>query len=197
MLSIIRRHSCRSLVSNRPNAIPPTTRTQAITSQPNQPSNAHKQELVAKLLKAKEASGKSFTDIANEIGCTNIYTAALFHNQHQLKSGKTEELLVAAVPALKEDGLIDEMKKAPWRRVDPDILQEPALYRFYEFLIHNGDSIKALINEECGDGIMSAIDIYSSLDTVVGKAGEKRIVVKLNGKFLPFVEGLTENDTSR
>lgn len=44
---------------------------------------------------------------------------------------------------------------------------------------------------------MSAIDIYSSITTVDGKAGEKRIVLTLNGKFLPYVEGLSEMDNSR
>jgi cyanate lyase len=181
----------------RPSLARTLTRSQAVASQPHEPSHAHKEQLVNRLLKAKQASGKSFTEIATEIGCTNLYTTALFYNQHQLKAGRTEELLIAAVPALKEDGLIEEMKKAPWRRFDPDVLQEPSLYRFYEFLCHNGEAIKALINEECGDGIMSAIDIYSSVDTVLGKAGEKRVVLRLNGKFLPFVEGLEENDTSR
>ena len=175
-----------------------TTRIRA--AQPSLPGDSNKQDLVRRLLHAKEKSGKTFSQIASEILCTNLYTAALFYNQHQLKPGgpgtKTEELLIAAVPALKEDGLIEEMKKAPWRRFDPTILQEPALYQFYEFITHNGEAIKAIINEEGGDGIMSAIDIYSSIETVQGKAGEKRIVLKLNGKFLPYVEGLVEMDTS-
>ena len=192
-----------SPLNNRGHQLPSSNRLKRVTSriqavvasQPGPPSNSDKANLVNRLLRAKEASGKSFTEIAKEIHCTNLYTAALFYNQHQLKPGKTEELLIAAVPELKDD--IEEMKKAPWRRFDPEILQEPALYRFAEFLSHNGEAIKALINEECGDGIMSAIDIYSSVDTVIGKAGEKRVVLKLNGKFLPFVEGLAENDTSQ
>ncbi len=71
-------------------------------------------------MNAKEASGKSFGDIAREIGCTNLYTAALFYNQQQLKSGATENALIKAVPQLLEDqGLVDEMKKAPSRRQAP------------------------------------------------------------------------------
>lgn len=83
-------------------------------AEPSRPFDENKQELVSRMLKAKEKSGKTFTQIAAEIHCTNLYTAALFHNQHQLKAGKTEELLLASVPGLKKDGLIDEMKKAPW-----------------------------------------------------------------------------------
>ena len=81
-------------------------------------------------------------------------------------------------------------------RFDPDLIQDPTVYRFYEAIMHNGEAIKALINgmcsgaggilrravslrccsndlfaceEECGDGIMSAIDMYATVDTVVGK----------------------------
>ena len=54
-------------------------------------------------------------------------------------------------------------------RFDADLIQEPTVYRLYEAVMHNGEAIKALVNEECGDGIMSAIDVYASMDTVVGK----------------------------
>lgn len=46
--------------------------------------SAGKKELVFKLLEAKKASGKTFTEIAKEMGLTNMYTAQLFHNQVRL-----------------------------------------------------------------------------------------------------------------
>ena len=49
-------------------------------------------------------------------------------------------------------------------------------------------AIKTLINEQCGDGIMSAIDFFMDVGTTTGKLGEKRVVITLNGKFLPFIE---------
>ena len=60
--------------------------------------------------------------------------------------------------------------------------QEPALYRLYEALNHNGHSLKALINEKFGDGIMSAIDFYMSVDKMTGLQGEDRVVITMNGR---------------
>ena len=82
-------------------------------------------------------------------------------------------------------------------RFDPDVIQDPTVYRFYEAIMHNGEILKSIINgkgwqdtslgfessdisppplslhskhaEECGDGIMSAIDMYTTVDTVSGK----------------------------
>ncbi len=66
------------------------------------------------LLHAKEKSGKTFSQIGRECGLTNLYTAAMFYNQQQLKPA-TADALARAVPALSP-GLVDEMQKAPARR---------------------------------------------------------------------------------
>lgn len=54
--------------------------------------------------------------------------------------------------------------------------------------MHYGEAIKHIINEEAGDGIMSAIDFFLSVGTVKGKLGETRVVITFNGKFLPHIE---------
>jgi len=154
-----------------------------------------KDEHVARLLAAKEKSSKSFTQIAKELGVTNIYAAQLFYNQAQLKA-ETVAKLQAAVPALTADDIL-AMQVVPNRRFDKDLIQEPSIYRLYEAIMHGGTAIKALINEECGDGIMSAIDYYVNFETVVGKSGEKRIVISMNGKYLPFVVQNLEDDVTR
>jgi cyanate lyase len=59
------------------------------------------------------------------------------------------------------------------------------VYRTYEAITHYGEAIKSIINEQCGDGIMSAIDFYCDVGTTTGKHGEKRVVITFNGKFLP------------
>ena len=87
-----------------------------------------------------------------------------------------------------EDADVLAMQKAPMRGFNDDILKEPNVYRTYEAITHYGLAIKALINEMCGDGIMSAIDFYMDVGTTTGKLGEKRVVITFNGKFLPFIE---------
>jgi len=150
--------------------------------------------LVARLLAAKEASGKSFDSIAESLGLTNAYTANLFYNQAQLKPA-TAEKLAKLVPGISSEDLA-AMQKPPMRGWDPSILQEPNVYRTYEAITHNAEAIKALINEQCGDGIMSAIDFYLDVGTTTGKKGEKRVVITMNGKFLPHIEQVSADNTA-
>lgn len=141
---------------------------------------------------AKAAAGLTFDQIALSIGVTNAYVAQLFMNQAQLKP-LTAEKLKAIVPISDCDLLA--MQKIPFRSFDPAIMQEPLVYRLVEAMQHYGDGLKLLINEKKGDGIMSAIDMYVSLDVIKGTLDEDRIVVTLNGKFLPHVEQLQSNNT--
>lgn len=62
---------------------------------------------------------------------------------------------------------------------------DPLLYRFYELLMVNGPAWKALIEEEFGDGIMSAIDFSLDLGRQVDPKGD-RVRITMSGKFLPF-----------
>ena len=88
------------------------------------------------------------------------------------------------------------MMVAPFRSWDDEILKEPNVYRTYEAITHYGNAIKLLINEKFGDGIMSAIDFYMTVGGTVGKAGEKRVVITFNGKFLPFIEQAVDMNTA-
>eukprot|EP00882_Tetradesmus_deserticola_P003674 GHRQ01003888.1.p1 GENE.GHRQ01003888.1~~GHRQ01003888.1.p1 ORF type:complete len:205 (+),score=67.59 GHRQ01003888.1:94-708(+) len=151
------------------------------------PPPAHgKAQLVSTLLAAKDASGKTFSQIAQEVGLTNVYTTQLFYHQQQLQAN-TVSALRKAVPALT-DADVQAMMRAPMRSYDPTILQEPAIYRLHEAITHGGEAIKALINEKFGDGIMSAIGFYATVDKLTGNEGEARVVITFNGKFLPYVE---------
>jgi hypothetical protein len=62
---------------------------------------------------------------------------------------------------------------------------QPLIYRFYEVVGVYGETIKALVHEEFGDGIMSAIDYSMDIQRQPDPKGD-RVVVTLNGKFLPY-----------
>ncbi|KAI5070006.1 hypothetical protein GOP47_0014349 [Adiantum capillus-veneris] len=149
--------------------------------------------LVKTLLRAKERTGKTFTQIATEVGITNAYAAQLFHRQAPLPESLVESLQ-RAVPTLSSE-LLQAMKVIPLRSYDPNILQDPTIYRFNEATAHYAESIKAIINEEFGDGIMSAIGFYCTVEKVKGKDGEDRVAVVFNGKFLPHVVQQAEDNT--
>ena len=147
---------------------------------------------VQRCLAVKEASGLSFDELAAKLGLTNTYTCQLFLGQAQLKPG-TKEKLKEVLPGITENDL-DAMEGAPFRGFNDEILKEPNVYRTYEAITHYGLAIKTLINEQCGDGIMSAIDFFLDVGTTTGKLGEKRVVITFNGKFLPFIEQVADNN---
>eukprot|EP01006_Ploeotia_vitrea_P014260 TRINITY_DN38257_c0_g1_i1.p1 TRINITY_DN38257_c0_g1~~TRINITY_DN38257_c0_g1_i1.p1 ORF type:complete len:176 (-),score=37.52 TRINITY_DN38257_c0_g1_i1:102-629(-) len=153
-----------------------------------------KKKLTYTLKDAKKASGKTYDQIAAEIGLTNAYTASLFLGQAQLKPGTVDKLR-AAVPALTDEQ-IERMQQAPMRGWDEKILQEPNVYRTYEAVTHYGEAIKEIINEQLGDGIMSAIDFYLDVGHTTGVKGEKRVVITFNGKFLPHIEQQAADNTA-
>ena len=84
-----------------------------------------------------------------------------------------------------------ELRRCPTRTYDDDILDEPAIYRILEAVRFNAESMKTIINEKLGDGIMSSVDMSISVDAIKGKKGEDRIKITFDGKFLPFSDQST------
>jgi len=153
-----------------------------------------KAALVGRLLAAKEASGKTFDEIAEALGYANGFATNLFFNQACLKPA-TAPKLKAIVPGISSEDL-EAMQRCPMHSYDPAILQEPNVYRTHEAIMHYGEAIKALVNEQCGDGIMSAIDFFLDVGTTTGKKGEKRVVITMNGKYLPHLEQVASDNTA-
>jgi cyanate lyase len=153
-------------------------------------------ERVERVLAVKTASGQSYDDIANTMGVTNTYAAQLLLGQAKLTPASAVKLK-EALPDLAQDDLLDMQETFPMRSFDDDILKEPNIYRTYEAVTHYGQAIKSIINEQCGDGIMSAIDFYLDVGTTTGKHGEKRVVITFNGKFLPFIEQKSDDNGAK
>ncbi|KAL9240285.1 hypothetical protein vseg_014523 [Gypsophila vaccaria] len=158
-------------------------------------ATTNKMTIVEKLQEVKNKSGKTYSQIAEQTGLTNVYVAQLLRRQAHLKPD-TAPLLRAALPDLTDD-LLNEMVKPPFRSYDPNIVQEPAVYRLNEAVMHFGESIKEIINEDFGDGIMSAIDFYCSVDKIKGVDGKERVVVTFDGKYLSHSEQKSEHMLSR
>jgi len=147
---------------------------------------AEKKAVVKQLLAAKAASGKTTTELGEELGLSNVYVGQLFRRQAELKPG-TVSKLKSLVPGLT-DKLLAEMQKPPLRSYDNDIIQEPNTYRLVEVCYHYGETILDIIQEEFGDGIMSAIDYVITVDKVKGSKGEDRVKITCNGKYLAHIE---------
>ncbi|CAK9150990.1 unnamed protein product [Ilex paraguariensis] len=154
-----------------------------------------KESLVTQLQAVKRKSGKTYGQLAAETGLTNVYVAQLLRRQAQLKP-ETAPKLRAALPELSDE-FVEEMMRAPLRSYDTELIQDPTVYRLNEAVMHFGESIKDIINEEFGDGIMSAIDFFCSVDKIKGVDGKDRVVLTFDGKYLPHTEQKAENMMSR
>jgi cyanate lyase len=158
-------------------------------------SITHHADRVYRVMTAKSEAGISYDELATKLGVTNTYAAQLILGQAKLAPA-TAPKLQDALPSLSAWDIQDMIESFPMRGFDDEILKEPHVYRTYEAVTQYGQAIKSIINEQCGDGIMSAIDFYCDVGTTTGKHGEKRVVITFNGKFLPFIEQVATDNSA-
>jgi cyanate lyase len=139
------------------------------------------------LLDAKRRSGLSFADLGTHLGQDEVWTASLLYGQATASADQAEALLEALqVPAAERAALAAALSTFPVKgALDPVIPTDPLLYRFYEILQVYGLPLKDVIQEQFGDGIMSAIDFSLTVAKQEDPKGD-RVVVTMNGKFLPY-----------
>ena len=143
----------------------------------------NRQLLIEKIVTSKERKGLTWKDLASAIGRAPAFaTAALLGQMSLIES---EAQTVGRLLDLSSDE-IALLQQVPYRGSLPTAIPvDPLIYRFYEITQVFGSTLKALIEEEFGDGIMSAIDFELSVDRVPDPKGD-RVKVTLNGKFLPY-----------
>jgi cyanate lyase len=143
----------------------------------------NRQLLAEKIIALKRSKQISWKQLAQTIGRSPGFATAALLGQMSLsqdEAQKSGELL-----GLTEDE-IALLQQVPYRGSLPSIIpSDPLIYRFYEITQVFGTTLKALIEEEFGDGIMSAIDFELSVDRVPDPKGD-RVKVTFNGKFLPY-----------
>src|ERR1700736_3103207 len=141
-------------------------------------------ELTEKIAVLKRKKKLSWRDIAAKIGPGSpIYYTAALHGQ--MKPSKTEAETVVKVLGL-DDEEVALLQEVPYRGPLPTAVPtDPLIYRFYALVQVYGTTWKALIQEEFGDGIMSAIDFDMSIERQPDQKGD-RVRVSMTGKFLPY-----------
>ena len=139
-------------------------------------------DLTEKLLDIKRAKGWSWKHICGEIGGMSpvLITGAVLG---KMKMTKTQAAKAAELFGLtkSEEALLNEVPS----RGSPMPPTDPLIYRFYELVMVNGPALKALIEEEFGDGIMSAIDFDMTMERQPDPKGD-RVRLSMSGKFLPY-----------
>jgi cyanate lyase len=141
-------------------------------------------DLTEKILDIKREKGWSWKYIHQQIGGYSpvLLVGALLG---QMKLTKPQAAKAADLFGLSktETALLNEV---PMRGADvPMPPTDPLIYRFYELVMVNGPAWKALIEEEFGDGIMSAIDFDMQIERLPNPKGD-RVKITMSGKFLPY-----------
>ncbi|WP_114375335.1 cyanase [Elioraea thermophila] len=139
-------------------------------------------QLTEKILDIKREKGWTWKYICEQIGGVSpvLIVGALLG---QMKLVKPLAKKAAALFGLSE---VEErmLNEVPMRGT-PMPPTDPLIYRFYELVMVNGPAWKALIEEEFGDGIMSAIDFDMEIERLPHEKGD-RVKITMSGKFLPY-----------
>lgn len=136
----------------------------------------------AELERRREATGLSWQKIADHIDRPVVWTVAALLGSHPVPAEEA-----AAVGELLElsPETVAALQRQPYRTADPALQSDPTIYRLVELVNVYGPAFKALIHEEFGDGIMSAINCNVSFERRADPGGD-RVVLTIDGKFLPY-----------
>ncbi len=139
-------------------------------------------ELTEKILDIRREKNWTWKHICAEIGGMSevLVVGALLGQMKLVKPlARKAAMLFGLSPA--EERMLNEVPHRGTAMPPTD----PLIYRFYELVMVNGPAWKALIEEEFGDGIMSAIDFDMKIDREPNTKGD-RVKITMSGKFLPF-----------
>ena len=140
-------------------------------------------DVTEKIVLTKVAKGLKWSEAAEAIGQSKEWTTAALLGQMQMTKEQAEK-------AGEIFGL--SVEECAWLQIVPykgslptAVPTDPLIYRFYELVNVYGTTLKELIHEEFGDGIMSAIDFSMDLQREPDPKGD-RVNIVLSGKFLPY-----------
>jgi cyanate lyase len=137
------------------------------------------------ILKAKATKNVSWESLAEQLGATDVWIASCVYGENSMLPEMAAKLCQLLDLDESAQLFLTEFPTKGNSLGDRTIPTDPLLYRFYEILCVYGTSLKEIIQEKCGDGIMSAIDFTMAVEKVADPKGD-RIVVHMNGKFLPY-----------
>jgi cyanate lyase len=141
-------------------------------------------DVTEKILTAKRMKGLTWAEITKKIGGASnvVVTAACLGQMKMTKEQATRAVKLFGLG--KEEALL--LQEVPYRGSLPQVPPtDPLIYRFYEIVQVYGTTWKELIQEEFGDGIMSAIDFDMAMERQPDQKGD-RVKIAMSGKFLGY-----------
>jgi len=149
----------------------------------SQASKITRQSMTELILITKAKKNLSFSQIAEGTGLSEAFVTAALLGQHPLP----EQAARTVGDKLDMDAdSVMLLQTIPMRGcIEDRVPTDPTMYRFYEMLQVYGTTLKALIHEKFGDGVISAINFRLDVKKVDDPEGGSRAVITLNGKYLP------------
>lgn len=139
-------------------------------------------EMTEAIILAKAQKTVGWCEIASAVGLSEVFTTSACLGMNSLNAEAATKL--SDFLGLNEE-VTEVLQACPYKTWDKAVPTDPLIYRLYEIVGVYGPTMKALIHEKFGDGIMSAIDFSMHIDKEENPLGD-RVVVTMNGKFLPY-----------
>ena len=146
-----------------------------------------REEATAQILAAKKQRGITFEEIAKAVGRHKVWVTAALMGQATMSKEEAERAVsVLGLGEGEASAVAATLQEPPMKgSLDSTVPVDPLIYRFHEITQVYGTTIKAIIHEMFGDGIMSAIDFEIDIQKKEDPKGD-RVVVTYSGKFLPY-----------
>jgi cyanate lyase len=147
------------------------------------PMITDREQVTDMILAAKVSKGIKWADVADAVGLSKEWVTAACLGQMQMTAEQART--VGGIFDLPGEA-VAWLQQVPYKGSLPTAVPtDPLIYRFYELVNVYGSTIKALIHEEFGDGIMSAIDFSMDIQREPDPKGD-RVNIQMSGKFLPY-----------
>jgi cyanate lyase len=143
-----------------------------------------KAEMTTAILAAKKKAGVTWSSLAERVGAHEVWVTSCCFGENSMPEPLAAKLCSAlSLPDSVKTALVEYPIKG--QSLGQGVPTDPLIYRFYEIMQVYGLTLKEVIQEKFGDGIMSAIDFTLDVQKVEDPKGD-RVVVTMNGKFLPY-----------
>lgn len=142
----------------------------------------NKLEMTEALMAAKASKGVTWEAAGEAIGVSPVWLTSACLGMNSAPPEKASA--IASYFELGDD-VASALAAFPTKIWDQAVPTDPLIYRLYEIVGVYGETLKEVIQEKFGDGIMSAIDFSMDVDKEENPKGD-RVVLRMNGKFLPY-----------
>jgi cyanate lyase len=150
---------------------------------PEKKSLLSRTDATAQILAAKQEKKLTFEGIAKAVGRHKVWVTSALMGQATMSAEEAQKAV--SILGLGSD-VAAALQEIPSKgSLDTTVPVDPLIYRFHEITQVYGTTLKAIIHELFGDGIMSAIDFEMDVQRKEDPKGD-RVVVTMNGKFLPY-----------